>query len=135
VGLSRQRFYDLIGTTFPYPLYAVTTRRPFYDQPLQELCLSVRRRNIGIDNRPVLFYSRRRPAPQRTNGVPRPKPVVAEEYPEILAAVRALGLAATAEQITAAVQAVFPNGITGVDQGRVIRGVFVHLRQSQEAPR
>jgi hypothetical protein len=28
--LSRQRFYQLIGRAFPYPLYDVATRRPFY---------------------------------------------------------------------------------------------------------
>jgi hypothetical protein len=56
VGLSRSRFHQLIGTTFPWPLYAVSTKRPFYDEELQKLCLEVRRRNCGIDGKPVLFY-------------------------------------------------------------------------------
>ena len=30
VGLSRQRFYQLLGKTFPFPLYRIATRRPFY---------------------------------------------------------------------------------------------------------
>ena len=59
VGLSRSRFHQLIGTTFPWPLYSVSTRRPFYDEELQKCCLEVRRRNCGIDGKPVLFYSRR----------------------------------------------------------------------------
>ena len=41
VGLSRARFYQLIGTAFPHPLYNVTTRRPFYDEELQRVCLEV----------------------------------------------------------------------------------------------
>lgn len=59
VGLSRGRFYQLVGTTFPPPIYDVRTRRPFYPPDLQAVCLEVRRRNFGIDGRPVLFYARR----------------------------------------------------------------------------
>ena len=59
VGLSRARFYQLIGTTFPPPLYTEATRRPFYDEALQSVCLEVRRRNCGVDGKPVLFYARR----------------------------------------------------------------------------
>jgi hypothetical protein len=140
VGLSRQRFYDLIGPTFPYPIYSVATKRPFYDERLQELCLSVRRHNCGVDGKPVLFYSSRSRSPRRTNGVPRTKspskPVVVEAHPEILAAVRSLGLASvTDEQVAAAVQTVFPGGIIGVDQGQAIRSVFVHLRRAATAAR
>jgi len=32
VGLSRARFYQLVGTTFPWPLYDIATRRPFYGE-------------------------------------------------------------------------------------------------------
>jgi hypothetical protein len=48
-GLSRSRFDQLIGTAFPYPIYDVATRRPFYPPDLQEQCLEVRRRNFGIN--------------------------------------------------------------------------------------
>ena len=50
-GLSRARFYQLIGATFPMPVYDVATRRPFYDEEAQKVCLEVRRRNCGIDGR------------------------------------------------------------------------------------
>ena len=59
VGLSRARFYQLIGSAFPHPVYDVSTRRPFYDQEAQTLCLEVRHRNCGIDGKPILFYVRR----------------------------------------------------------------------------
>ena len=48
-GLSRARFYQLIGNTFPWPVYDVATRRPFYDEEAQRMCLEVRRRNCGVD--------------------------------------------------------------------------------------
>ena len=36
VGLSRARFYQLVGTTFPFPVYDVATHRPFYDSGFSE---------------------------------------------------------------------------------------------------
>ena len=59
VGLSRARFYQLLGTAFPFPVYDVSTRRPAYVEEQQRVCLEVRRRNCGIDGKPVLFYARR----------------------------------------------------------------------------
>jgi hypothetical protein len=60
VGLSRQRFHQLIQAgVFPAPLYDIATRRPFYNEEMQQTCLEVRRRNCGINGKAVLFYSRR----------------------------------------------------------------------------
>ena len=59
VGLSRARFYQLIGSAFPFPLYQIVTRRPFFDEDLQQVCLEVRRKNCGIDGKPIMFYARR----------------------------------------------------------------------------
>ena len=41
VGLSRQRFYQLMGSAFPWPLYSTTTKRPFYSEEMQRICLEV----------------------------------------------------------------------------------------------
>lgn len=58
VGFSRARFYQLIQAgTFPSPVYDIHTRRPTYTEDQQLVCLDVRRRNCGIDGRPVLFYA------------------------------------------------------------------------------
>src|SRR5439155_4380549 len=58
LGLSRSRFYQLMGTAFPLPVYDPATHRPFYSQDLQEVCQQVRRKNCGIDGKPILFYSK-----------------------------------------------------------------------------
>ena len=58
-GLSRSRFYQLIGSAFPQPERQPGTGRPIYTEALQEVCLEVRRRNCGIDGKPILFYARR----------------------------------------------------------------------------
>src|SRR5262245_5524583 len=68
VGLSRSRFYQLIGSAFPEPERQRDTGRPIYTEELQNVCLEVRRRNCGIDGKPILFYAR------RLGPVPRPKP-------------------------------------------------------------
>ena len=61
VGLSRARFYQLLGSAFPLPVYDVSTRRPYFVEEMQRVCLEVRRRNCGIDGKPILFYCRRVP--------------------------------------------------------------------------
>ena len=73
VGLSRARFYQLVGTSFPFPIYDLATRRPFYPVALQEICLDVRRQNCGIDGKPILFHRRpRMPRPRRRERNPPP---------------------------------------------------------------
>src|SRR4051794_25107506 len=73
VGLSRSRFYQLIGTAFPQPERQPGTGRPIYTEAQQEVCLEVRRRNCGIDGKPILFYARRLgTAPSRPKP-PKPK--------------------------------------------------------------
>ncbi len=130
VGLSRARFYQLIGTTFPPPLYTDDTKRPFYDERLQSVCLDVRRRNCGIDGKPVLFYSRRplgAPVPVR-----KPKKATAngDRHADLLDGLKGLGLAAvTAAQVGEAMKQLYPNGVEQVSQGEVLRTVFLHLRR------
>src|SRR5439155_24352140 len=105
VGLSRARFYQLLGTAFPHPLYDVTTRRPSYTEEQQRTCLEVRRRNCGIDGRPVLFYARRLGAVPSL-GKPRKIRAIkkAEPHADLIAGLKALGLTTvTALQVQAVV--------------------------------
>src|ERR1700730_1307482 len=106
VGLSRARFYQLEKAgIFPPPLYDVTTRRPIYVEEMQKVCLEVRRRNCGINGKPILFYARRNPLTPPTSKprkAPAPK---AEQYPELIEALQALGLSGvTAAQVGAAMK-------------------------------
>jgi hypothetical protein len=123
VGLSRARFYQLIGTAFPHPVYDVETRRPFYDEEAQKLCLEVRRRNCGIDGRPIMFYCRHVP----TKPVAR-TPRVRNLNIELIDGLKSLGLAVNSAQVEAALKSLFPRGVEKVDQGDVVRSVFIHLQ-------
>lgn len=128
LGLSRARFYQLIGSAFPYPVYDVATRRPFYDEEAQQKCLEVRQRNCGIDGKPILFYCRRSPVSmpirKKTMQVTKTK-----SSSDLLEGLRSLGLVVAQAQVDAAVKQLFPKGIDGVDPGQVVRSIFIHLQK------
>ena len=135
VGLSRARFYQLMGTAFPNPSRDEETGRPFYNEEQQRVCLEVRRRNCGVDAKPILFYSRRggeqSPTKKRkTTNKPKPN----AKHAAIVDAIKALGLAAvTGDQVGAAITSLFPNGIQEVDPPEVIRSVFVHIQRQDSS--
>jgi hypothetical protein len=135
VGLSRSRFYQLVGTVFPQPDRQPGTNRPIYTKELQKVCLEVRRRNCGIDGKPVLFYSRRptsasaRPKTPKTKLAPKGKDVAA-----LVDGLNALGLTtATAAQIQRVTEELFPGGSENMDQRQVLRAVFLHLKRQNSA--
>ena len=132
VGLSRQRFHQLRGTSFPEPAYDEETRRPFYDEAKQAVCLSVRQRNCGIDGKPILFYARRNDVGvPRKNRKPTTPKVKNNQYDHIIESLMALGLhSATSSQVEAAVKKLFPDGTTTVDDAEVVRTVFLHLQST-----
>ena len=114
---------------FPAPLYDVETKRPYYPEDLQAQCLEVRKRNLGINGKVIMFYARR-PGLTATPKAKTPKvrPKETERYPDILEGLTALGLVVTSAQVAEAVGQVFPQGTEGTDPGEVIRKVFLRLK-------
>ena len=141
VGLSRVRFYQLIESgVFPRPERHVETNRPFYSEDQQKVVLDVRRRNCGINGQPVVFYARRLPTgttparPRRAKPMPTPTPKV-EPNADLLAALQALGLTGvTVGHVADAVRVIYPNGTIGVDEGEVVRAVFLRLKLGRSDP-
>jgi hypothetical protein len=131
VGLSRARFYQLVGTTFPWPLYDVASRRPFYDEQLQRVCLDVRRRNYGVDGKPVLFYAPRPLASPVPGRKPRKAAAASDDrHADLVDGLKGLGLAAvTVAQVAEAVKNLYPHGVPEEANGEVLRAVFLHLRR------
>lgn len=131
VGLSRQRFHQLVKAgIFPSPLYDEETRRPYFDAVLQQSCLEVRRRNCGVNGKPVLFYSRgsRPSAPSR----PMKKPVQRDDgkYADLIDGLKGLGLTTvTAAQVDVVVIELYPGGTTGVPPADLLRAVFLRLQR------
>ena len=91
-SLGRSRFYQLIGTAFPEPSRD-DRGRPYYTAEQQHACLEVRRRNCGIDGRPILFYAARHTVPAPViRKKPKPKPSPSSQYTVVVEGVRSLGL-------------------------------------------
>lgn len=132
VGLSRARFYQLVKKgTFPPADQDSATKRPCFLEEKQRQILEARRRNCGVDGKPILFYCRRndagqkRPAPRPTIG--RVKEVV-KKYTDLIDGLAALNVTASVAQVEPLVKELFPNGTDGLDLGEVIRAVFLRIR-------
>ncbi len=110
LGLSRPRFYQLqkMGV-FPPPVYCIRTKRPMYPQRLQQACMEIRRRGIGYNGLPVIFYSGR-------NGKTKPSCQKSESnYKEIANALEKFRIKASAVEIKKAINKVFPDGLAQDD--------------------
>ena len=124
--LSRSRFYDLIDAgAFPKPILHPSSKRPMYDRSLMEKCLDIKQTGIGANGAPVLFNRKTTKAL-----IPlRKKPQATQpDHTELLDALKGLGLVTTAQAVTEALATVFPTGHAGIDQGDVIRKVFLTLQ-------
>jgi hypothetical protein len=135
-GLSRARFYQLMGEgVFPQPVYDIYTRRPLFTDEMQQICLEVRKRNCGINGRPILFYSARHPIAAQ----PRPirktvKPKATGHHQDLIENLKSLGLeSVSATQVDVVIKELFPGGVQQVDSGEVVRAVFLRLKRRDTA--
>lgn len=127
LGLSKSRFFALIQTgVFPRPIRHGSCKRPVFDADLQQKCLEIRQTGIGHNGNPVLFNRKRRKPTQQK---PRPdhQPIT-EEQAELVEVLKSLGLTVSAEDVQSAMRELFPSGSGGIDQGEVVRRLFLHLR-------
>jgi hypothetical protein len=126
--LSRSRWYDLVAAgVFPKPVRHPSSKRPMYDPSLQEMCLEIRKTGIGANGLPVLFN--RKPKRSGPAKVQRQPAVESQpDHADLLVALKELGLSTTAQAVNDAVAALYPTGIAGLDQGDLIRKVFLHLQ-------
>lgn len=133
VGLSRARFYQLVKKgTFPVADQDNATERPCYLEAKQRQILEARRRNCGVDGKPILFYCRRNDAGQkRTPARPTVGKVkeVITKYRDLIDGLAALNVTATVAQVEPIVKELFPSGTDGVDPGEVIRAVFLRIQR------
>ena len=132
VGLSRARFYQLVKSgCFPPPSVDPLTNRPFFDSETQTQILEVRRRNCGVDGKPVLFYSRRTDAGVKRN---RSKPASqTESNTDLIDDLKALNVAVTGSQLRPILHELFPQGVSGINHGDVLRAVLQKIRRHNSA--
>jgi hypothetical protein len=137
VGLSRQRFYQLASEgVFLSPIYDITTRRPYYTQEMQETNLQVRRKNFGLNNRPILFYAKRLPADISSAEPVKPRSVSkqpTDEHRHLIDGLKSLGISTVnAQDVSKALKHLYAKNIPS-DQGHVLREVFVYLMSRTRA--
>ena len=133
-GLSRARFYQLTKDgVFPLPLYSIETKRPFYTEEMQLVCLDVRRRNCGINGKPVMFYARRIGTPVATK--PKKSPAAKpNKHLELIDGLESLGMTKVKGlEVEAALSKCFPNGHHSVDEATVLRTIFLHLKRQDSS--
>lgn len=122
VGLSRQRFGQLCKAgIFPMPDYDALTRRPYFDTMKQQQILLVRQTNTGINNKAILFYSKRKDA-----GVRRmKKATVTSKHDELLESLRCLGVVVSGVQVDDAIESL---SLTNCTEETLIPALFRHFK-------
>lgn len=130
IGLSRARVYQLIRTGFlPTPDVDPVTRRPFFGEEAQRLSLEVRLKNRGINQKTLLFYSRRRDLGHPKSAVRSAKPQVNNnQYADLIDLLSQAKMVVSAAQVEAVVKQEFPQGIEGLDPSVVFIAVLKRLR-------
>ena len=130
LDLSKSRFYTLIQAgIFPQPVRHASCKRPVFDADLQQKCLDIRQSGIGHNGNPVLFNrKRRKPTQPKARQDQQP---MTEEQAELVEALKSLGLTVSGEEVQAVVRELYPDGWKGIDEGEVVRRVFLRLREGK----
>lgn len=129
LNLSRSRMYQLQKQgIMPLAIYDIRTKRAFFDQRLQQLCLQIRETGIGANGSYILFYSARQTRPDDVQKVNKrglkPKSNYCSEYDEIVQTLKDMGIYVSASEVGEVVGKLYPEGIEGKDQGIIIREIF-----------
>ncbi len=136
LGLSRQRFWQLRRDgIFPQPLVDEETGRQFYTQEQLDLCLDLRKRNVGMNGRVVLFYSVRPTAtmPKPTKKKPLSKPTTGQ-HQAIIESLKALGLVGVIDaQVETTIKQLYPAGTSRPDHGELVRNIFLHIQRNNSS--
>jgi len=137
LGLSRSRFYMLISPDegiFLSPIYNIETKRPYYTRDMASINLECKRKNQGISGKVCMFYSARS-STRNNNGVGNGKNKSREngttEHQQIQSDLESLGLKnISSSQIEKSIKECFPDGTDGVDEGEVVRQVFLSIKST-----
>lgn len=128
LDLSKSRFFALVKAgSFPKAAQLESCKRPVYDLESQQKCLDVRRTGVGANGAPVLFN--RKPKSGSTSKQRRAREPVANEHADLIEALKALGLTANSEAVGRALTELYPTGCDCIDQGELVRQVFLHLQR------
>ena len=118
------------------PIYNIQTKRPYYTRKMAQTNLECKRRNQGISGKVCMFYSARTttatsPLKKRQkidNGKNTP---ITIGFDEMKSDLESLGLKSiSSSQIRKAIDDCFPDGTDGVDEGDIVRQVFLSIKRA-----
>lgn len=126
LNLSRSRLYQLIDAgILPKAHYCERTKRPYFNEELQQQCLNVKETNVGANGHYILFYS---PRKNTVKKVSRNKSTFNPLYAEFTDTLNSMGLSCSITEVQAAIEELYPDGLDNQDNGIVIREIFRHLK-------
>jgi hypothetical protein len=135
LNLSRSRFYQLVEQNILlHPVYLLSSKRPIYTPEMVQRNLEVRRQNVGINGKIIMFYTPRdkdMPIAPRRNSAKKEAGSKADKgaHKELIATLESLGLASvTAAKIDMAINVCFPQGVHNVDFGERVKAVYRHIK-------
>jgi len=137
LGLSRQRFWQLRKEgVFPQPQIDEESGRPFYTEEQVELCMDLRKRNVGLNGKIVLFYSARSTVsvPKATKKKTPKSKAATGRHEAVIDSLKVLGMTGVSDaQIDSVMSELFPNGKEDVDQGELVRAIFLHIQRKNSS--
>jgi hypothetical protein len=119
LGISKTRLYELIRQgIFPEPQRNASNNRPLFNSDLTERCRQVLKTRIGVNGQPY--------TPNRK----RKSPAAAQRgrHESLVGHLSSLGITATSKQVDDAIKSL-PEGGKGLDEGDLVKQVFLRLRQ------
>ena len=103
------------------PDYDSITHRPFFDTVKQQQILLVRQTNTGINNKAILFYSKRKDA-----GVSRMKKTThTSRHNDLIESLRCLGVVVSVTQVDDAIESL---NLTNNTEETLIPALFRHFK-------
>lgn len=135
LNLSRSRFYQLLsGNILLPPIYSLATKRPFYTQEMAERNIEVKKNNVGVNGKVILFYT---PKTHFGQNCPKQKRRTTKsetktdntQYEELVEGLESLGMEEiSVSEVQSAVANCFPNGTDDVGYDEMLTAVFRYLR-------
>ena len=136
LNLSRSRFYTLVSENiFLPPIYSPENKRPFFTQEIAEKNLQVKKNNVGINGKIVLFYSSRNnsslPAHKKKSRKNKlENNSTGDNHQDLKEGLAALGLSNVSDaQIESALKKSFPQGTENIPNGEILKAVFLTIKR------
>ena len=134
--LSRSRFYQLMSENiFLPPIYSASNKRPYFTSEMAEQNMAVKKNNVGVNGKIVLFYSSRNnsilPTHRKKSGKNKSiNNIVEDTHKDVKEGLCALGLSGVSNaQIESTLASCFPGGTGGTPEGEILRAVFLSIKR------